>query len=101
LALIKPEPARRATLSNPPAKVLLWFNEALEPAFSSAWLEDSAKKRVSTDSAVVDKADPKLIQFKVPPLASGTYSVRYRVLSVDGHVIDYGYTFTVKPDGGH
>ena len=29
----------------------------------------------------------------------GAYTVKYRVLSVDGHTVDYGYTFSVKTGG--
>ena len=31
----------------------------------------------------------------LPPLPSGAYAVRYRVLSVDGHVLEGAYSFTV------
>jgi methionine-rich copper-binding protein CopC len=29
----------------------------------------------------------------------GTYAVKYRVFSVDGHTVDYGYTFSVETGG--
>jgi len=32
----------------------------------------------------------------LPPLAPGRYTVRFRVLSVDGHVVESRFTFTVK-----
>ena len=31
-----------------------------------------------------------------PNLDPGRYTVRFRVLSVDGHVVESSYTFTVK-----
>jgi hypothetical protein len=32
----------------------------------------------------------------LPELAPGKYSVKFRVLSVDGHVVDSSFDFTVK-----
>jgi hypothetical protein len=41
--------------------------------------------------------DSKQLSVTLAPLAPGTYTVRYRVLSVDGHVVDSSFTFTVRP----
>ncbi|HEX7124257.1 MAG TPA: copper resistance protein CopC, partial [Thermodesulfobacteriota bacterium] len=32
-----------------------------------------------------------------PDLPAGAYTVKYRVLSADGHVVEGSYRFTVKP----
>jgi copper resistance protein C len=32
----------------------------------------------------------------LPELAPGKYSIKFRVLSVDGHVVDSTFDFTVK-----
>jgi len=40
--------------------------------------------------------DPKAIVLALPELAPGKYTVKFRVLSVDGHVVDTSYDFTVK-----
>jgi methionine-rich copper-binding protein CopC len=32
----------------------------------------------------------------VPPLPAGPYTVKYRVLSVDGHVVEAQFNFTVR-----
>lgn len=97
-ALVRSEPARRATLSKPPAQIRLWFNERLEPAYASIKLFSAdGAKQIETRNAAVDGADPKLLVLELPPLAPGEYTVKYRVLSVDGHTVDYGYTFTIKP----
>jgi hypothetical protein len=94
--LAKSEPARRAVLSKPPAQVRLWFNERLEPAFSSLSVLDAAGKPVTSAPARVAADDPKLLELALPTLAPGTYTVRYQVLSVDGHTVKSSYTFTVK-----
>jgi methionine-rich copper-binding protein CopC len=94
--LDKSEPARRATLAKPPAAVRLWFNERLEPAFSSLEVVDSAGRRVAAEAARVSAQDPKLLELALPPLAPGVYTVRYKVLSVDGHTVKASFPFTVK-----
>jgi methionine-rich copper-binding protein CopC len=94
--LDKSEPARRATLSKPPAAVRLWFNERLEPAFSSLDVVDAAGKPVTTELARVSAGDPKLLELALPALPAGVYTVRYKVLSVDGHTVKSSFLFTVK-----
>jgi hypothetical protein len=94
--LNKSEPARRALLSKPPAQVRLWFNERLEPAFSSASVLDAAGKPVTSTPAQVASEDPKLLRLALPPLPPGTYSVQYQVLSVDGHTVKASFKFTIK-----
>jgi hypothetical protein len=36
---------------------------------------------------------------KAPPRAPGRHTVRFRVLSVDGHVVESSFSFTVTPKG--
>lgn len=97
--LVKAEPARRAVLRKAPRQVRLWFNEKLEPAYASIVLHRGTQL-VATDQARVDPQDQKLLVLDLPPLEPGEYTVKYRVLSVDGHSVDYGYTFTIGPSDG-
>jgi copper transport protein len=57
--LVKSVPAGRATLFASPAKIQLWFNERLEPRYSSISVLDSDGKRVDLDNALVPAEDPK------------------------------------------
>ena len=99
-ALVKSEPAQRATLAKPPSQVRLWFNERLEPAYATITVSRQGGGPVAHAPARVDKDDAKLLMLDLPQLDPGTYTVKYRVLSVDGHTVDYGYTFTVKSASG-
>jgi hypothetical protein len=94
--LQKSEPARRAMLSRAPAQVRLWFSERLEPAFCSLSVHDPAGRPVTEEAARVSVEDPKLLELRLPALGAGTYTVRYKVLSVDGHTVKASYRFTVK-----
>jgi methionine-rich copper-binding protein CopC len=94
--LAKSEPARKAVLGHPPSEVRLWFNERLEPAFSSLRVLDAAGQPVTDERAQVTKDNLKRMTLALPPLQPGTYSVHYQVLSVDGHTVKASYQFTVK-----
>ena len=94
--LVRSTPAGRATLAERPDRVQLWFNERLEPAFSSVSVWSSAGTQVDAGDARVGHDDAKRLSVTLPPLPPGTYSVRYRVLSVDGHVVDSSFSFTIR-----
>jgi copper resistance protein C len=91
------DPSVGSTLKLPPARVRIWFTEALEPAFSSIAVTDAAGRPVGRGSATVDAADAMLLELDLMPLAAGTYRVRWRVVSVDTHPTEGDFTFTVKP----
>lgn len=94
--LVKAEPAKRASLTTAPSQVRLWFNEEIEPAFATLSVLDVNKKALTEDKAIVDSEDPKSIILKLPEMQPGRYTVKFRVLSVDGHVVDSEYEFIVK-----
>jgi methionine-rich copper-binding protein CopC len=95
--LVRSIPGSRAVLSHPPERVQLWFSERLEPAFSSAAVWSASGAQVDRRDARVDPDDPKQLSVTLHPIEPGTYTVRCRVLSVDGHVVEAGFAFTVKP----
>ena len=94
--LVRSTPPGRATLAEKPDRVQLWFNERLEPAFSSVSVWSSAGTQVDAGDARVSPDDARRLSVTLPPLPPGTYSVRYRVLSVDGHVVDSSFSFTLR-----
>lgn len=95
--LVKSSPAQRAVLFHAPAKIQLWFNERLEPRYSSLTLSDANGNPVEIGKAEVSADDPKQLTAVLKPLAAGRYVIKYRVLSVDGHVVKDQFPFTVKP----
>jgi len=94
--LVKSVPAGRATLFSSPGKVQLWFNERLEPKYSSASVIDPDGKRVDADNAQVLADDPKQLSVALKRLPPGRYTVKFRVLSVDGHVVEQSFPFTIR-----
>ena len=94
--LVKSAPARRAVLFTSPTRIQLWFNERLEPRFSSLSVVDANGKRVDLGNAQVVVEDPKQLTVGITTLTPGVYSVKFRVLSVDGHVVENSFPFTIR-----
>lgn len=95
-SLVKSVPARRAHIFQSPPQIQLWFSERLEARFSSLRVIDSAGNRVDLNDVAVDSNDPKRIFVGVKPLVPGQYKIRFRVLSVDGHVVEDEVFFTIR-----
>ncbi len=93
--LERADPRVGSTVRSSPDKVRLWFTQRLEPAYSRAEVFDDVGQRVDLGPAALDPGDRMLLTVPVPPLLSGRYRVRWRVLSVDTHVTDGDFTFTV------
>jgi copper resistance protein C len=94
--LVRSQPDRGATVARAPERVQLWFSERLEPAYATLSVWSEAGTQVDAGDAAVDTGDPRVLSTSAPNLAPGRYTVRYRVLSVDGHVVESSFTFTVK-----
>jgi copper resistance protein C len=95
-ALVKTEPPRRAVLAKAPAQVQLWFNEEIESAYASLVVLDTGKNPVTAVKPQLASDSQKSIVLPLPELVPGKYSVKFRVLSLDGHVIQSSFDFTVK-----
>lgn len=94
--LVKAEPPRRAVLTVTPTQVRLWFNEEVEKDYAALAVLNADKTPVTDAKPTIAPDDPRAIVLSLPELAAGKYTVKFRVLSVDGHVVDSSYDFTVK-----
>ena len=94
--LVKAEPPRRAVLAKSPTQVQLWFNEEIEGDYASLVVLDAEKHPVTEVKPKLAPEDRKSIVLPLPELTPGKYSVKFRVLSVDGHVVESYFDFTVK-----
>ena len=94
--LVRSAPSHRAVLGQAPGRVDLWFNERLEAAYSTVSVWNEAGSQVDGKDAAVGPDDPRRLSVSLNTLAAGQYTVKYRVLSVDGHIVDSRLTFTVK-----
>ena len=94
--LVKSIPDSRAVLGRPPDRVQIWFNERLEAAFSTVSVWSESGRQVDRQDAAVGPDDAKRLSVSLLPMEPGTYTVRFRVLSVDSHIVDSSFRFTVK-----
>jgi methionine-rich copper-binding protein CopC len=92
--LVKANPAQDATLTDVPEDVLLIFNDAVGQEFLALAVIDPSGKRVDNHDAKLDFTDHSHLRASVSKLAPGRYTVRYRVLSADGHVVSGKYFLT-------
>lgn len=90
------DPKVGATVVGPPTRVLIWFDGALEPAFSSIVVQDHSGKRVDKGEGRVNPSDSMLLEVSLPSLPAGTYRVIWNVVSRDGHRTMGDYTFVIK-----
>lgn len=89
------QPRVGSTVSTAPSVLSLWFTQNLEPVFTSAEVLNAAGARVS-GKARIDGPN-SLMQVGLKPLPPGTYTVRWRTLSVDTHTTEGSFTFQVGP----
>jgi methionine-rich copper-binding protein CopC len=82
-------------LRDPPKQVELWFNERLEPAYASVSVSMQAGAPVTIGKALVEGTEARHLTVQLPVLPPGRYTVRFRVLSVDGHLAEDSFTFSV------
>jgi methionine-rich copper-binding protein CopC len=94
--LVRSSPAARAVVVRPPARAQLWFNERLEPAYSQVSVWNASGQRVDAGDGAVAPDEPVQLSVGLPLLPPGIYTVKYRVLSVDGHLVEAQLTFTVR-----
>ncbi len=90
-------PADNAIVSNTLSTLALDFTEELDLAFSGADLLDASGSRVKVGMATLSNGDETLTIPLQSALEAGDYTVKWHVLSTDGHKTEGRYTFTVKP----
>lgn len=96
-ALTRSVPGNREVLARSPDAIHLRFNEKVEAKFSKVVLEDAQGRPVALGAPSVAPDDPHALQAPVTAtLPPGRYTVRYRVLSQDGHVIERSFVFTIE-----
>jgi hypothetical protein len=93
---VRSEPGAGAVLKDPPVGVRIWFDNVLDPAFSTIIVQNVAGQKVDKGDSRVNHADPTLLEVSLPSLRPGTYRVIWSVVATDGHRTTGDYSFTVK-----
>jgi methionine-rich copper-binding protein CopC len=92
---LRADPRVGSTVAEPPAKVTIWFDSEIEGAFSKIEVYDAEKRRVDKNDPRVDAGRTRL-EVDVAPLPPGKYQVHWTALSVDTHVTEGQFSFTIK-----
>jgi copper resistance protein C len=90
------DPRVGATVTVAPSRVRIWFDGALEPAFSHIRVEDASGRRVDKGDGHVDTADATLLDVSLISPAPGTYRVIWSVVARDGHRTEGDFMFTIQ-----
>lgn len=91
---VRAEPRVGSTVAAAPAQVSIWFDGQIEGAFSKIEVYDAAERRVDKNDPRVD-GSRTMLEVGLSPLPPGKYQVRWTALSVDTHVTEGRFTFTV------
>jgi len=93
---IRSDPRVGWTVSQPPSKVIIWFDGELEPAFSMIEVRNWTKQRIDKGNSRVNSSDPSVLEVDLPVLSPGTYRVYWKVLSKDTHITEGDFFFTIS-----
>jgi methionine-rich copper-binding protein CopC len=88
-------PAADSRLRTAPQSLSIVFTQNIEPAFSAITVTDARGARVDKNDTARDGANGKALRVSLTPLRPGTYTVHWRVLSVDSHKTEGDFTFSV------
>ncbi|BBY96443.1 hypothetical protein MGALJ_61120 (plasmid) [Mycobacterium gallinarum] len=93
-ALASSDPASDATVTTPPAAIVLTFNEDISPQFASVVVSSADGRNWISGSPQVERQ--RLTSAVGPDRpGNGVYTVGYRVVSADGHPVTGSYSFTI------
>jgi methionine-rich copper-binding protein CopC len=96
LELVRSAPMADSTVT-PPSEIRVWFSEV--PLFESTTVRllDSARELVAVGATTRAPDDGRIYSAAIErPLRPGRYTVAYRTLASDGHVVSAEFGFTVR-----
>jgi methionine-rich copper-binding protein CopC len=95
--LERASPPGGGTVSSSPPELALTFSERVEPLFSTIELRDAHNARLDIGKPQAAPGNARQLIVRLPRLAPGTYTVVWRVTSVDTHKTEGRFTFTLVP----
>ena len=99
LHLVKSVPAANATVGAAPDSIRLWFSQAPELKLTS--VKVTGPRTTAVPIAPLAARDSALVVAAVKSkMAAGAYTVAWRTMSKDGHVVRGTFAFTVAASNG-
>ena len=94
--LLRASPEPSQPLDAPPERVIIWFTEPIEPAFSTINVLDARGADATEGETRFDPTEPTAMWVPLAQLGNGTYTVVWKnVSSVDGHKATGSYLFSI------
>lgn len=94
--MVKSQPVVDSTIAESPKQVDVWFNDKVGSEYKALAVINSAGKRVDNKDAEQETFDQSHLYTTVTDLPPDTYTVRYRVVSIDTHIVTGKFKFTIK-----
>ena len=84
----KSTPVENGFLKKSPSKVMIQFDETVQPEFNSIQVFDSNGNRVDKKNGRIDPKQPSVLESELEKnLPNGTYRIQWKVVSNDGHPV--------------
>jgi methionine-rich copper-binding protein CopC len=94
--MVKSQPEADSTIADSPKQVDTWFNDKVGSEYKALAVINSAGQRVDNKDATQETFDHSHLYTTVSDLPPDTYTVRYRVVSMDTHIVTGKFKFTIK-----
>jgi methionine-rich copper-binding protein CopC len=95
--IVKTSPPQGGVASGDIGKVDVWYDAGIRDSLAALAVISSSGERIDKRDAAIDSADPAHVSVTVNPMTPGKYTVRYRALSADGHMVSGAWEFDVQP----
>jgi len=94
--IVRTSPEKGAVAPETIGKVEVWFDAGIRDEFVALAVINAAGDRVDKHDAAIDSADQSHVSASVDALSPGEYTVRYRAMSADGHLVSGAWVFEVS-----
>lgn len=94
--IVRTSPERGAVAPENLQKVEVWYDAGIRSDFAALAVLNASGERVDKRDTAIDNLDPSHVSVTTNPLRPGEYSVRYRALSADGHIVSGSWAFEIR-----
>jgi methionine-rich copper-binding protein CopC len=95
--IVRTSPPQGGVAPGTIGKVDVWYDAGIRDSLAALAVISASGERVDKRDAAIDSADPAHVSVSVNPMSPGKYTVRYRALSADGHMVSGAWEFDVQP----
>lgn len=98
--VVSSSPASGEVLEKSPDSIFVQFDEEIEPAFYSLQVLSPSGERLDKKDASIDPSRPdRLVAGLAPGLTDGIYTIKWKVVSSDGHPVSGTFAFQIGDPG--